>query len=66
MIAVRTELKPLSREWPIPPRAASDCVWLSIPLRVNSNKYLHIACVYIPHGPGYRDGLGFFDVTIPK
>lgn len=64
MIAVRTELKPLRREWPIPPRASSDCVWLSIPLLVKGDKYLHIACVYIPHGPGYRDALEvFFDVT---
>lgn len=61
MVAVRTKLMPLRRNWPTPPRAASDCVWLSIPLNID-NKYLNIACIYIPHGPGYRDALeGFFN-----
>lgn len=58
---VRTQ--PLLREWPIPPRAASGCIWLSIPLNAQNYKCLHIACVCITHGLAYRALMAFFDVT---
>lgn len=64
MIAIRNELQPLLRNWPGPSLASSEYVWISIPLCGKSEKYLNMACVYIPHGPGYRTALNdFFDTT---
>lgn len=31
-IAVRTRRQPVRRDWPVPPRAHCDCVWVSVPL----------------------------------
>lgn len=88
-IAVRAACAPLRRDWPVPPRAAAEALWVSVPLgrgRLGAGgsggasgagganrsgvrasetcSYLNIACVYIPHGPGYRDALvSFLDLT---
>lgn len=75
-VAVRTELCPLRRDWPVPPRAHSECIWLSIALSLHNTfllspdvnnsrqRFLNIACIYIPQGPGYKEALGsFFDIA---
>lgn len=65
-VAVRRKLQPTCRDWPCPSAAASECIWVSIPLSqsgIQGNSALNICCVYIPHGPLYRDALGnFFEI----
>lgn len=70
-VAVRAEYLPQLRDWPVPARAHCDCVWVSIPLDVRNQEHnfssnrsesrcLNICCIYLPHGPGYRDALNYF------
>ena len=72
-VAARAALNPLRRDWPVPTRSHSDCVWVSIPLNYarditscctgtngNCTSYLNIGCIYIPHGAGYRETLAAF------
>lgn len=70
----RPEYRPMCRDWPVPPRASCDCVWVSLPLSNNTdslggglnvtNRFLNIACIYIPHGSKYRDALiSFVDLV---
>ena len=62
LVAVRRAWRPLARpSWPAPPRSSAECVWVSIPL--SKSTQLNIACLYIPHGPGYREGLSSFFET---
>ncbi|CAG9795435.1 unnamed protein product [Diatraea saccharalis] len=77
VIAVRSELFPTARlEWCAPPPA--DELWVSIPLRGRCNhsvatcrsydvipSYLHLACVYVPHGTRHESQLNsFYDRTV--
>jgi hypothetical protein len=65
-IAVRREYLPTQRDWPCPSPASSECIWISVPLSkhdVQGQTFLNICCVYIPHGPLYRDALEtFFEI----
>lgn len=63
VVAVRREYRPLRRDWPCPPPASSECLWISIPLTHSRNNYsLNICCIYIPHGPAYKETLmNFFE-----
>lgn len=68
MVAVRSEYQPLRRDWPCPSPADAECIWVSLPTHIDSNckqqRYLHIACVYIPRGRGYKLALdNFFDIA---
>lgn len=75
-VAVRADLRPLRRDWPVPSSSYSECVWLSIPLNNHDNKhmsvpscsstqrFINLACVYIPQGPGHKDTLtSFLDIS---
>lgn len=64
MVAVHRDYQPVRQNWPCPPAASSECVWVSIPLSNNSrHKSLHICCVYIPQGRLYTSALiNFFEI----
>lgn len=75
-VSVLQELRPVRRDWPVPPDACCDCVWVSVPLdrakqmlaatsRTTRSAdaaecFLNIACIYIPQGTGYRNSLSTF------
>lgn len=37
MVAVRSDLRALRRDWPVPSAAGCECVWVSIPIIKNNN-----------------------------
>lgn len=76
VLAVRAEYRPVRRDWPVPAATGCECVWVSVALPSLQNhnlnlahgilkeRSLNIACVYIPHGPCYKELLiSFFDIT---
>lgn len=64
-VAVRREFLPTRRGWPNPSPVSSECIWISLPLsqQIQGQSFLNICCIYIPHGPLYKDTLeNFFDI----
>lgn len=68
IVAAKRSLLSLRRDWPCPPPAHAECLWVSIPLNNVNNRlhrsFLNIACVYIPHGSHHKDTVeSFFDMA---